>query len=158
MRNKRNGYIKIGYTSKDPVFREKTLQSEEPEIELIFSFYGLPMKEEKNLHKHFDDKRIRGEWFKLSELDIYKAKDFLKNKYIDKNKNKPFNDIEFDFIGMDEYESMLMKRILYCMYEDSSDLTTISDSVILAFDKDSTTVNKILRKIDNGLDSHYLPF
>ena len=35
MMNSRNGYIKIGFTKDYPTYRESTLQSQEPEIELI---------------------------------------------------------------------------------------------------------------------------
>lgn len=63
-----NGYIKIGY-SKNPEYREKTLQSELPDIEMIFQSKGT-MKIEKLLHKSFNHKRIRGEWFNLDSSDI----------------------------------------------------------------------------------------
>lgn len=66
MRNNRNGYIKIGRSVK-PQFREKTLQSEEPDIELL----AVTDRDcEKQLHKKYKDKRVRGEWFDLSEDDI----------------------------------------------------------------------------------------
>lgn len=68
MRNLRNGLVKIGF-SKKPSFREKTLQSEEPEIKLIHS-HSASFLEEQDLHAHFSEKRIRGEWFCLSEDDI----------------------------------------------------------------------------------------
>jgi hypothetical protein len=70
MKNERNGYIKIG-KSNNPKYREKTLQSEEPEISLIFKKNVInPSTKEKNLHKKYSDKRIRGEWFDLTEQDI----------------------------------------------------------------------------------------
>lgn len=68
MRNKRNGYIKIGYSSK-PFFREKTLQVEEPEVKLIACWEGT-QKDEHALHEIFKDRRIRGEWFELSNNDV----------------------------------------------------------------------------------------
>lgn len=68
--NKRNGYTKIGF-SKKPKFREKTLQSEEPEIEMIFKGTGT-MEDEKSLHDEYCSKRVRGEWFDLSDNDKYK--------------------------------------------------------------------------------------
>lgn len=69
MTNKRNGYTKIGW-SQNPQVREGTLQSEEPEVELLHTFTGST-DDEKALHKAFEKKRIRGEWFNLSESDIY---------------------------------------------------------------------------------------
>lgn len=69
MGNSRNRYVKIGFSFKDPVFRETTLQAEDPEIVLICSWRGT-MQDEKKLHERFSDKRLRGEWFKLSPQDI----------------------------------------------------------------------------------------
>jgi predicted GIY-YIG superfamily endonuclease len=70
MKNTRNGYTKIGI-SKNPKHREKTLQSEEPEIDLIWK-KEIPnaIGREIELHKKYSDKRIRGEWFDLTEQDI----------------------------------------------------------------------------------------
>mgnify|MGYP006273081717 CR=1 FL=1 len=75
MRNNTNGLIKIGW-SKNPRFREKTLRSEEPDIELIFNFQGS-RKQEKSLHALFAEKRMRGEWFKLNDADINTCKAYL---------------------------------------------------------------------------------
>lgn len=75
MRNKRNGLTKIGY-SKTPKHRESTLQSQEPEIEMIHSVKGT-FSEEKAIHKNYAAARVRGEWFKLSETEIDEIKGFL---------------------------------------------------------------------------------
>lgn len=66
MKNKRNGLYKIGY-SIDPKNREKTLQSEEPNINLIKVFKE---NHEKELHDNYSKYRVRGEWFKLSEVQL----------------------------------------------------------------------------------------
>lgn len=68
IQNLRNNYYKIGY-SKNPLHREQTLQSEEPEIKLI-SFKPGELSTEKELHKMFNAKHIRGEWFDLTLDDI----------------------------------------------------------------------------------------
>jgi hypothetical protein len=68
MLDKRSGYYKIG-RSKDPKYRERTLQSETPEIEMLFHFDGYP-NQEKALHAKYAEKRIRGEWFELAEQDL----------------------------------------------------------------------------------------
>lgn len=68
IKNNRNGLYKIG-RSKTPSIRESTLQSEEPDISMILSFAGTSQLE-KELHKRFADKRVRGEWFELSGIDI----------------------------------------------------------------------------------------
>lgn len=69
MANRRNGLTKIG-RSENPRFREATLQSEEPEIEMIAHWESTPKMEEL-LHIKFQSKRVRGEWFQLSEEDIF---------------------------------------------------------------------------------------
>lgn len=76
MHNKRNGYIKIGY-SKCPLSRESTLQSEEPDIELLFSFPSTK-NTERELHQRYAEFRIRGEWFNPSRVQV----DEIRNQYI----------------------------------------------------------------------------
>ena len=79
MKSDRNGRVKIGRTKDKPVYRERTLQSQEPEVRLIFHREVLYMNEtEKYLHRFFKRKRFRGEWFDLSEDDIEKAKSIIK--------------------------------------------------------------------------------
>lgn len=68
MRNGRNGMTKIGI-SDEPRAREKTLQSEEPEIELLHHWMGSRTLE-RQLHEQFKSKRVRGEWFNLSSDDV----------------------------------------------------------------------------------------
>ncbi len=68
-----NKFYKIGI-SNDPKYRERTLQSDKPTIELIcakaFPSRVLAEAIESALHKAFRKKRIRGEWFKLSDEDV----------------------------------------------------------------------------------------
>ena len=68
-----NGFHKIGISS-NPEYREHTLQSEKPSIELLAakSFPSRLIAEaiESALHKAFGDKRLRGEWFQLDAKDI----------------------------------------------------------------------------------------
>ncbi len=63
---------KIG-RSKHVTYRERTLQGQQPEIELI-AFWEADSSLEKSLHYHFRTKRIRGEWFKLSYSDLLDLK------------------------------------------------------------------------------------
>lgn len=68
MRNVRNGLTKIGIPV-DPKYREKTLQAEEPEVELLWSASGDAL-DERALHSRFSNRRVKGEWFNLTEDDI----------------------------------------------------------------------------------------
>ena len=81
MHDTANGYYKIGISNK-PYYREKTLQSEKPTIELIAS-KKFPVRKiaesiEKSLHSVYDDKRLRGEWFELDENDVKNIIESLK--------------------------------------------------------------------------------
>jgi len=75
MLNPRTNLIKIG-KSKDPKYREKTLQGQEPEIILV-SFWKAPSAIEKKLHKVFSNKRQRGEWFDLTYKDLRKINELM---------------------------------------------------------------------------------
>lgn len=66
MRNHRNGFTKIGYSS-NPSVREATLQSEEPEVTLMASWPGT-RQDEKQLHRQYVEFNIRGEWFQLDSI------------------------------------------------------------------------------------------
>jgi uncharacterized membrane protein YhaH (DUF805 family) len=81
MHDTANGYYKIGISNK-PYYREKTLQSEKPTIELITS-KKYPIRKiaesiEKSLHSVYEDKRLRGEWFELEEDDVKNIIESLK--------------------------------------------------------------------------------
>lgn len=77
-----NSYHKIGI-SNNPSWREKTLQSEKPTIELIaakkFVSRKMALSFEKALHETYSDKRLRGEWFQLDNLDIQEIKQTLES-------------------------------------------------------------------------------
>jgi hypothetical protein len=76
-----NNYHKIGI-SNSPEYREKTLQSEKPTIELIcnkkFPNRKIAKSFEQALHHAYSKKRIRGEWFSLDFNDIEDIKEALK--------------------------------------------------------------------------------
>jgi mRNA-degrading endonuclease YafQ of YafQ-DinJ toxin-antitoxin module len=75
-----NNFHKIGI-SNNPQYREKTLQSEKPTIELVchkvFPTRKISESIEKALHESFKNKRLRGEWFDLSEDDVSNIKKTL---------------------------------------------------------------------------------
>ena len=73
MKDTSNEYYKIGI-SNTPKYREKTLQSEKPTIELLASkkFPTRKIAEaiESALHTAYSQQRLRGEWFKLDDVDV----------------------------------------------------------------------------------------
>lgn len=75
-----NGFHKIGISNK-PQYREKTLQSEKPTIELVcakqFPSRTIAEAFESALHKAYANKRLRGEWFNLSEEEVLMLKETL---------------------------------------------------------------------------------
>ena len=77
MHDEANGFYKIGI-SNHPKYREHTLQSEKPTIVLVIAkkFPIRPIAEafEAALHKTYEAKRIRGEWFKLNLEDVANLK------------------------------------------------------------------------------------
>jgi hypothetical protein len=75
MRNNLTNHYKIG-RSNNPEYRERTLQSQEPDVELLFSCHESIITE-KELHDLFDHKRIRGEWFDLNANDVLKIRELM---------------------------------------------------------------------------------
>lgn len=76
-----NNFHKIGI-SNNPRYREHTLQSDKPTIELLcakeYPSRIIAESIEAALHKAFASKRIRGEWFNLGPTDIDEIKKTLK--------------------------------------------------------------------------------
>jgi hypothetical protein len=60
------GFYKIG-KSKNPKNREKTLQSEKPTLKMVKLFTE---NVESTLHKKYNSQRVRGEWFKLTPIQV----------------------------------------------------------------------------------------
>lgn len=81
MRNNRNAYFKIGYSS-NPKFREKTLQAEDPDITLVHSWECCKSIETK-VHRKFKDNRLRGEWFKLTDKEMLNVLAFINEQLYD---------------------------------------------------------------------------
>lgn len=75
MLNKQNRYYKIGRSIK-PEYREKTLQGQEPDVEIIEKWIASS-EVEKILHRKYKEKRKRGEWFDLTDVDIEEIKIFM---------------------------------------------------------------------------------
>lgn len=66
MKDKHNGLYKIG-KSRNPKIRERTLQSEKPSIIMVKTWnYDI----EKKLHNLYNKFRVRGEYFKLTQIQV----------------------------------------------------------------------------------------
>lgn len=76
-----NGFYKIG-KSRNPRVREKTLQSEAPNIKIVKIFNK---DIEKILHDEYKNQRLRGEWFDLNDIQVK----YICSKY-GKETNKDF--------------------------------------------------------------------
>ena len=66
MKDKNNGLYKIG-KSINPKHRERTLQSEKPNIKMV-KVWNCDI--ERKLHNLYSTNRIRGEWFNLNKVQI----------------------------------------------------------------------------------------
>lgn len=71
-----NNSIKIG-RSINPSLRERTLQSEDPQLGIITCWIA-PVKVEKELQKLMESKRVRGEWFNLNFGDLKQIRKYMK--------------------------------------------------------------------------------
>ena len=75
-----NDTYKIGI-SNNPEYRERTLQSEKPSIEKIaakqFPSRDIARAIETSLHKVYETRRLRGEWFKLQTNEVEDVKKTL---------------------------------------------------------------------------------
>ena len=73
MKDISNGYYKIGI-SNTPEYRERTLQSEKPTIEMLackkFPTRKIAESIESALHTSYSQQRLRGEWFNLTDADV----------------------------------------------------------------------------------------
>lgn len=75
----RSGYYKIG-RSNNPEVREKTLQAEDPDLKIIRQWPCDSKTVESFLHKKYQSKRLRGEWFVLDEIDLLSISSYMKKK------------------------------------------------------------------------------
>lgn len=77
-----NWYHKIWISNK-PEYREKTLQSEKPSIEMVtnkkFPNRDIALAFEQALHRTYQEKRIRWEWFNLDEFELNDLKQVIKD-------------------------------------------------------------------------------
>jgi hypothetical protein len=78
MVNTDTSLMKIG-TSKNPIYREKTLHSQEPKVHLVAK-WNCSKEREKILHQKYKHKRIRGEWFRLDLNDLKEIEIFMNSE------------------------------------------------------------------------------
>ena len=68
--------------SNNPEYRERTLQSEKPTIEKVcarqYPSRIIAEAIESALHKAFGEKRLRGEWFDLTQEEVEMLKATLR--------------------------------------------------------------------------------
>ena len=73
MIDNKTGHYKIGI-SNNPKYREKTLRSEDPDIQTLSARKlvnrSLARNLEKKLHQKFNEKKVRGEWFDLTPTEV----------------------------------------------------------------------------------------
>jgi len=74
---KRGKYTKIGLTTKNPIKRIKQLNNDKyPDATVLLHAFKTndTIRVENSFHKEFENKRVKGEWFKLTEEDIEEIK------------------------------------------------------------------------------------
>ncbi|WP_396185667.1 GIY-YIG nuclease family protein [Flavobacterium sp.] len=68
--------FKIGQ-SKMPIYRERTLQSKQPQVALL-KVWQCDKKIEKELHRMYQENRVRGEWFKFDFGELCQIDNIIK--------------------------------------------------------------------------------
>lgn len=75
------GYFKIGSTTRlNPKDRLKELQTYNPTIKEFVSYKSDDIKEEKEWHSMFENKKVSGEWFELNQSDLSIINNFYGKK------------------------------------------------------------------------------
>lgn len=83
MLDRRTELTKIG-TSRNPRFRERTLQSDAPDVNLFYSRLAS-LDHERQLHRDFATLRQRGEWFALSRSHWQQIRAFMDQQHRDQD-------------------------------------------------------------------------
>ena len=80
MKDEKNGCHKIGISNR-PEYREKTLQSDKPFIIMLkakeFPTRKIARAFEQALHKTYQERHVRGEWFELTPEEVKEVMDAL---------------------------------------------------------------------------------
>lgn len=150
MKDLRNSFHKIGY-SNNPTYREKTLQSEQPLIELVEA-WEADKSDEKELHNQYKEVRVRGEWFNLSAEDIDSIRGYF------------YDNIQFstgksaDTLYLESRIQYLEKRVIQLEKENRSLLLRVDELIVDDFtagvDKPSPGLNKLLEPLNERIYQH----
>lgn len=81
IKDNHTGFYKIGnslnpYKRLSELKRQPTIMPIEFDLELIEAWYS-DQYDEVELHKKFKSERVRGEWFKLSQLHIFQLNNYF---------------------------------------------------------------------------------
>ena len=77
-------YYKIGRSRAMPLYRLSALQAGCPyELLLVCAICVSKYKDtEREIHEMFKARRVRGEWFQLTNLDLFKAREYLYSRWV----------------------------------------------------------------------------
>jgi hypothetical protein len=91
-------YYKIGVSQSDPFSRLSSLQTGNPfEIRFVWCVYVSDRyMVESVIHSYFDDKRVRGEWFELTDTDVRLANKFALAEISDSRESEIDDEQEYD--------------------------------------------------------------
>ncbi len=135
--------IKIGF-SDNPRYREKQLQTANPNFHIFFIFLG-GAKLEKTLHNRFQDFRYDLEWFSLSKSDIYSIITEFEQLSIFFDDDL-LNSIEFisqrKVINLTEQESALLKILT----DAEHSLTDLARNLFIAEQDIIKLLNQLKKK------------
>jgi hypothetical protein len=63
-------FVKIGFTSGEPVDRVRALSTACPHTLALESWFAGTADDERSIHRALAPRRVRGEWFRLSQAEV----------------------------------------------------------------------------------------
>lgn len=109
-----SGNYKIG-SSKYPMLRLSDMHRKNPDAIMYWKTEGLVERvNEKKLHDHFIDKKVKNDWFKLNEKDIDYIKEYFRTeaRTVNENENVIENrKLEFES-EVDKYQSEFSAELI----------------------------------------------
>lgn len=167
-------YVKIGFTKEDPIKRLSTLKTSSPFDLKIIGLIETDncVKKESDLHNIYKEKRVKGEWFLLSDEEIqfiklkynadcssefYKYCDLIENHF--KNEQKAIDFIKSVYQNLEikkENISIEEKLIKKYFISSTNNDNFYTSSEILKCLKENEKINLSLRKIGLILRKNYM--